>query len=495
MSKTYTKLEKYMFLVGVFGQSMIYEVITTGFSYYLQSVIFVPAIVISVLFTISKVWDALKNPIMGTIVDRTHTKWGKCRPYLLFTPPIICVLTILCFTNGTYSNQNNPNINFLIVLWASVSYLVWGVVFTATDVPLWGIISLITEDELDRSSVLMAARNISNIGCGVVSFAIVYVAQFVGNMISKQIGDNTSGLKSGVYIVAFITTIIASLMYQMAAPFVKERVVTNTMEQKSIVQNFKTMWKCLPFRQLLLSGLLRSPVSVMRKVQLTLLTYYYGDNGQTPYLFFFGLLGGGYMVGQFAAIALATKLTKKIPKEKAFFMVNLLSVIPYLLLFIIYCFKPSNLHENPWLFIVFVLFTIIGSSAGMISALQSLMIADTVDYEEYYTGYRPDAVFYSLQSFLSNFSGGIASIITGVAFSIVGFSGNGVKAVNDALYAGASFKADSLFEPYRLCMFVLCTIIPSIGSLLSLIPLRKYSLPDSKYKEILNELKRRKEEI
>lgn len=74
MSKTYTKLEKYMFLVGVFGQSMIYEVITTGFSYYLQSVIFVPAIVISVLFTISKVWDALKNPIMGTIVDRTHTK-------------------------------------------------------------------------------------------------------------------------------------------------------------------------------------------------------------------------------------------------------------------------------------------------------------------------------------------------------------------------------------------------------------------------------------
>ena len=100
-----------------------------------------------------------------------------------------------------------------------------------------------------------------------------------------------------------------------------------------------------------------------------------------------------------------------------------------------------------------------------------------------------------MQSFLSNFSGGIASIITGVAFSIVGFSGNGVKAVNDALYAGASFKADSLFEPYRLCMFVLCTIIPSIGSLLSLIPLRKYSLPDSKYKEILNELKRRKEEI
>ena len=126
--------------------------------------------------------------------------------------------------------------------------------------------------------IQMPTKQLKNLYLG--CFAIVYVAQFVGNMISKQIGDNTSGLKSGVYIVAFITTIIASLMYQMAGPFVKERVVTNTMEQKSIVQNFKTMWKCLPFRQLLLSGLLRSPVSVMRKVQLTLLTYYYGDNGQ-----------------------------------------------------------------------------------------------------------------------------------------------------------------------------------------------------------------------
>ena len=119
--------------------------------------------------------------------------------------------------------------------------------------------------------------------------------------------------------------------------------------------------------------------------------------------------------------------------------------------------------------------------------LQSLMIADTVDYEEYHTGYRPDAVFYSLQSFLSNFSGGVASIIVGITFSLVGFSGEGVKKVNDLLYKGESFKSNVIFKPYRVTMFSLCTIGPVIGLLLSLIPLRKYKLISERLKVMREE--------
>ncbi len=485
---TYSKTEKNMFLIGVFGQSMIYEILATGFSYYLQSVIFIPAIFTSILFAVAKIWDAAKNPIIGSFVDRTHTKWGKCRPYLLFAPPILCIMTILCFVNGIYGSGNTAAVNVVIVCWTVLSYLIWGIVFSATDVPLGGIISLITKKEEDRSSILMAARNISNIGCGVVSFVLIYISQYVGNQISSKVGDNNVALKDGMIITVVATTVIASVMFQMAGPFVKERISVNVGEEKNIKQNFVLMWKCKPFRQLLLSGLLRSPVSVLRRVLLTLITYYYGDNGQTSYLFYFILLGGGYMVGQFVAIAYTTKIAAKIAKEKLFILINVLSIIPYGLTFLIYCFKPSELDAFPWLYIVFILFTLMGASAGFISAVQSLMIADTVDYEEYKSGYRPDALFYSLQSFLSNFASGIASLISGIAFSIVGFSGEGVKAVNDALYAGGSFKLDSFFAPYRFCMFFLCTIVPVIGLALSIIPLRKYSLPDSLHKKIMNDL-------
>lgn len=491
---TYTKQEKYMFLVGVFGQGMLYEIITTGSTYFLQSVIFVPAIVISVLFTVTKIWDAAKNTIMGTVVDRTQTKWGKCRPYLLFSPSVICIITILCFVNGIFGTGNSPQTNILIVAWAVFSYLLWSIFFTATDVPMWGMISLITQEERDRSSLLISARNIVAIGGGVVSFCIVYVSQFVGSLIAEKTGDQTTGLRNGVLIVAALLTIVGSLLFQMAGVFSKERIITHIKEKKSIKQSFQIMWRCAPFRQLLVSGVLRSPVALMRTMQLTLLTYYFGDNGQTEYLHYFILLGGGFMVGQFVAIALTPKIVRKTPKEKAFFKTILLSVIPYLLLFAVYAIAPSKLHQSPWVFYVFLIFTAIGVSSGMITAMQSLMIADTVDYEEYHSGYRPDAVFYSLQSFLTNFSGGVASMITGIVFSLVGFSGAGVKMVNDALYSGASFKADAVFAPYRTSMLVLSSILPAIGLILSLIPLRKYTLTDKNHAHILEQLKEQREE-
>ncbi|MEG1846382.1 MAG: MFS transporter, partial [Oscillospiraceae bacterium] len=84
-------------------QNIIYNVISAGLAFYFQSVIFIPAMAISVIFFIARVWDAINDPMMGTIVDKTRTKYGKCRPYLIIVPGIICIITILCFVNGFYS--------------------------------------------------------------------------------------------------------------------------------------------------------------------------------------------------------------------------------------------------------------------------------------------------------------------------------------------------------------------------------------------------------
>lgn len=493
MNIKYSRKEKNMYVVGVLGQSMIYEIIGTGFSYYLQSVIFIPTIIIGVLTTIGKILDALKNPIMGVLVDRTNTKWGKCRPYLLFTPFFICIATIFCFINGTYSVENSFMLNSMIIFWASFSYLLWGIVFAATDVPLWSIIPLITSSEHERSKLLVSARNISNIGCGIVSFFIVYLSQFLGRNFFGQTGDDSLSLKYGVIFVSVFLSIISSIMFQMAGLFTHERIKPMIHEKKSIKQNLNIIWNCEPFKKLLISGLLRSPVSLMRKLQLTLLTYYYGDNGNTAYINIFILLGGGYMISQFVAISLVPQFVKKVSKNKLYYNTIGLSIIPYTLLFVIYFSAYDKLDEGIWLLLIFIIFVLIGASAGLISALQSLLIADIIDYEEYQTGYRPDALFSSLPSFLSNFSGGIASLITGIVFSMVGFSGNGIKAVNYALSKGASFKRDIVFRPYRLSMFIMCSLIPAIGLAISLIPIKKYDLDDKKHTYIITELKKIRE--
>ena len=142
--RTYTGKELGGYLVGMFGQNLIYNIVATGLYFYFQNVICLPAMALGWIMTIARIWDAINDPMMGTIVDKTKTKWGKCRPYLIIFPGIIGVVTILTFLNGNYANATTTTQKVLIVAWAGISYIAWGMCFTVCDIPLWGITSLMT---------------------------------------------------------------------------------------------------------------------------------------------------------------------------------------------------------------------------------------------------------------------------------------------------------------------------------------------------------------
>jgi Na+/melibiose symporter-like transporter len=140
--KTYTGKEKAMYLIGMGGQNVIYSIIGAALGYYLQFSLLIPAFVVSAIMAIARVWDAFNDPMMGTIVDKTRSKWGKCRPYLLFVPLPIFIITVLSFTNFGFFDPAMglwDGRNALIVLTAAVTYLCWGMAYTVGDIPLWGI--------------------------------------------------------------------------------------------------------------------------------------------------------------------------------------------------------------------------------------------------------------------------------------------------------------------------------------------------------------------
>ena len=190
-----------MYLVGMMGQNMIYNIIGTGLYFYFQSVIFIPAMAISIFMAVARVWDAINDPMMGTFVDRTNTKWGKCRPYLLFSPAVILVITILTFCNGMYSSANTPGKNALIVGWAAVSYILWGMCYTVGDIPLWGVTSRMTEEEKDRASILSFARMAAGLGGGVVLLALYLAAvrAGAGEKVGVRCRFCTEGPANGLY--------------------------------------------------------------------------------------------------------------------------------------------------------------------------------------------------------------------------------------------------------------------------------------------------------
>ena len=135
-------------------------------------------------------------------------------------------------------------------------------------------------------------------------------------------------------------------------------------------------------------------------------------------------------VGQFIAMGISPKLINRFSKKDIYNYSNLFSVIPFAALFVLYLSAPTKLVEPVYLAVCFVLFMGGGAANGFSSVLQSFMIADAVDYEEYCSGIRPDGVFFAGLTFIGKLCTGIATIISGIAYTIVGFSDAKVSELN-----------------------------------------------------------------
>ena len=490
---TYTNKERNMYLLGLMGQNVIYNIIATGMTFYFQSVIFIPAAAISVIMGVARIWDAINDPMMGTIVDGTRSKWGKCRPYLFFVPAIVMVTTFLTFVNGQYSGDNSATKNALIIGWAAVSYILWGMTYTAGDIPIWGITALMTEKASDREKLMGLARIVAGVGGGVALVAVLPASQAVGNMFTANGMSNKDGQQWGFIVVCGILTLIGSLLFQCAA-YAKERVQQPSDEHKGFIQNVKIMWNCVPFRRILISGVIRAPMNILSIVAMTLLSYYFGDNGGDGqnYIIYMVILGGSLFGAQFVANIVVPKLCEKFEKKTIFNWCCLISAIPFALFFVIYLIDGTHLYQWHWVAIMAVLFAVSGAGMGITMVLQSIMIADCVDYDELRTGYRPDGVFFSGQSFIVKLGAGISSFIQGIVFAAVGFSGDNVQICNDML--AASPKTDFMFatapefEPYRFGMFFLVSVPAAVTCALSVLPMLKYEISNKKQKEILDTL-------
>lgn len=488
---TYTPKERNLYLMGMIGQNMIYNIINTGLVYYLGNVIFIPAMATSVIFAIARIWDAINDPMMGTICDHTRSKWGKCRPYLIFVPGIVCIITILTFVNGQYSETGSIGSQVFIIAWAGLTYILWGMSYTAGDIPLWGITALMTDDEKDRANILSLARIAAGIGGGLVLLTITNVSQAIGRVLIETVGDSAKAMQYGFIIVAVVMTILSTVLF-LCAGAVKERVPSSERHY-TLKENFQVMWRNKPFRKILVSAILRSPFQLLTLIAITLLSYYYGNGGRDDYTLYLIFLGAAIFGGQFIAMAFAPALASKFEKKKVFNFCNFLSGIPFALIFVVYLIAPQDLDQWGWLGVLFVLFALAGAGTGVVNVLQSVMIADCVDYEEYRTGVRPDGVFFSGQSFATKFGSGLSSIIQGIVYTIIGFSGDGVRAVNDVLLAEGStvsFKAE--YPEVALAMFFLVSIPPAVGCLLSIIPTWKYPLTNKEHARILEFLRVRR---
>lgn len=496
-AKTYTKKEAAGYLVGMFGQNLIYNIVATGLYFYFQNVICLPAMALGWIMTIARIWDAVNDPMMGTIVDKTHSKWGKCRPYLIIFPAIIGVITILTFVNGNYAEASSTAQKVLIVAWAAVSYIAWGMCFTVCDIPLWGLTSLMTEDENDRSKILGLARMVA--GVGGIGVLVVQIAQALAGAFG---GD----MQKAFIVTVVIMTVIATILFEFAGIFTRERV-EKSEKSYTFKENFQIMFGNKPFRQILISGILRSPIQLLMIVAMTLVTYYYAngnimnilktnEDGSIAGIDFKILIGlgsvaVGLFVGQFVAMGVTPLIIKKVEKKTLYNIYSIAGAVPFALIFVFFKVSGGDLTSTVWSIVIGICMLFASASFGGINVLQSVMIADCVDYEEYHNGVRTDGVFFSGQSFITKLAAGISTIISSAVYAFVGYSGVNVDKLNKAIENGANFityDGGSGVGKYAEAMFFLISIPPAIGMFLSALPTLKYAMTDKEHEHILAEL-------
>lgn len=509
---TYTNKELGGYLVGMFGQNLIYNIVATGLYFYFQNVICLPAMALGWIMTIARVWDAINDPMMGTIVDKTKTKWGKCRPYLIIFPGIIGVVTILTFINSNYANATTTAQKALIIGWAAVSYVAWGMCFTVCDIPLWGITSLMTEDENDRSKILGLARMVA--GVGGIGVLVVQIAQALGTAFVDKLDKSAPDYaelvqkanQKGFIITVIIMTVVASILFEFAGIATRERV-QKSEKSYTFKENFKIMFSNKPFRQILISGILRSPIQLLMIVAMTLVTYYYANgnimnilatdaSGKITGINFkiligLGCVALGLFVGQFVAMGITPLLIKKFEKKTLYNFYSIAGAVPFALIYVFFKMSGGDLTSTVWSIVIGICMLFGSAAFGGINVLQSVMIADCVDYEEYYNGVRTDGVFFSGQSFITKLAAGLSTIISSVVYSIVGYSGKNVDILNKAIANGESFityDGGTGKGKYAAAMFFLISIPPAIGMLLSAIPTLKYAMTDKEHENILAEL-------
>jgi len=480
----YSNKERNFFLIAMFGQNIIYAIEGTALNLFYTDVLIISTSVVAVIMGISRVWDAINDMLMGTIVDKTHSRWGKCRPYLKYVPIPIAITTVLMFLPITGAPM------WFKITYVIVSFLLWESLYTLGDIPLWGMTSIMTPDDHKRAKLISLARIVSSLGAVVIA-AFAPLKNALGGLDLGWFPNtgkaNFSGYFSeaqGYFLTVVIMAIIGGVCFKFAFPNVRERVHSNndSKDDTGFKENFRILAKNKPFLLTLSSMVLGCTRMLVLSAGLYFCKWVLGNGSEGAWII---KLGGAFMGGLVVSMAISPYLTKKFSKRDIIIATSFLSAIPYLLIFFLG-------YQNT-IFLIAML-VIAGFFSGFSTVYTTTMVADSVDYMEHKIGKRLDGVFFSGLNFTSKLTAAITLLISNGLLGAVHYTnvvGHLEQQLKIAADEGRVFQLDfaGTYPDIARMMLVLITIVPAVGCILQCVPMFFYDLTEKRHKEILEELK------
>lgn len=401
--------EKIGYGVGAIGLDLSYGMFYSYLSIYLTNALGIKSLFLLVLAPLARIWDGINDPMMGMIVDRTHTKMGKYRPWILTGAMLNAV--VLCFL------FNNPGFELGSVglyIYVAVLYVLWGMTNTLADIPFWSMIPSFASEEKDRNLVSTIARTFSGLGQGIiVIFTALAVAYFGGAQSSELSKMDSQCLRVGFGKWSMIAA--AALVFFAAVS------VASTKERRVIVSNEKFSFKdaigAIKQNDQLLIFMLFAMISNAGFYMTSGISSYYFDAvaGNLKLQSTFNMFG---TVGSVLSLLVIPVCSKFMTNRSTYRLSLGLATAGYAGMAVIGYLLGGNVYALG----VCYLLTSIGTGSMFVN--QTVMLADVVDYGEYKLGRRNQSLTFSMKGFLQKMAYTVQSIIMYSAFSLTGFDGS-----------------------------------------------------------------------
>lgn len=450
MQNFITKSEKINYCVGLSGQNMVYSLIGASFfTYFMTDIAMFPAIIVSALLIIMKVWDGINDPIVGSFIDKHTFKNGeKMRPFLRYTPLPVGVFSVLLFL--VFSTEES--LLWLRVAYFVIMYICWDLVYTVQDVSIWGITAMVTPNADERDKFVQWARTIGSVVFAVFSTLLPMALEIVVNATGQS--------------WQFITLVFAVIfglggaMISKRADKTQERIrVIQETKQESLVESFSLLFK----NRILMLVTLANLIGALG-FGANLVTYFFKYEIPSDFLGN-GLIGALGLSTLFYVITGAPSFIGMVfaNKLKKLFKDSYVNVLIFMQLFNCFfrviAFFIGFEGKNLW--ISMVVMGVASIPTGVNSIAQTSLFCDSIDYTEWKTGKRTEGITFSMQTSFTKISSGITAGLATLALSLLKY-----RAVdNAAVYVGTQSAA---FDKW---IWPLVVLTPAVASLLYIIPL------------------------
>ena len=454
------------------GQNIICQLVTTFFMIYMTEVVGAKALWLSIMFLAARLFDAFNDPIMGTFVDKTRSKWGKMRPYLLFSPIPIAVLTVLLFTSFNWSE----NAKFA---YSTVIYLLWGIAYTSVDVPYWGLASSMTSDTDKRNTLLTIARLFCTIGSGLVSVVIPVLADTGENSLLKLSHED---LKWLYLVVAIVCVILAVPTFWIGFKNTKERFYEEK-DTVSLKENLKLLAKNKPVLLMILVGILGGLRTIYMTTAVYVAKYNFLNEGLAAVIFLLVVPGG------LAATLLTPILSKKFGKKTIWIWSHLIGGALLVLLYFI-GLKSSGQSTVAQIFF-YIIIILAGIPSGFSNILTYSMIADSIDYLEDKTGKRAEGICFSMQTLISKIGMALTAFVTLLVLGLAGYD-DAAKVVTEESLKAMSAEELATYNSVISNNWMATTLLCGLSMAACAIPLFFYNFTEKRQVEAVSRVMARK---